>query len=116
MQILALKSLKINPKTIFKCLLESVKIHLQGDLIHHKVLRGLKDAFTGPQPDHFGLTWNRFVALFHSFQGALPSIPTQISFAKLSSTFVGRGSLFKSSHPTSELNLDITDRHLDCIV
>ena len=116
MQILSLKSLKINPKTISKCLLGSVKIHLQGDLIHHKVLRGLKDAFTGPQPDHFGLTWNRFVALFHSFQGALPSIPTQISFAKLSSTFVGRGSLFKSSHPTSELNLDITDRHLDCIV
>ena len=116
MQIQSLKSMKNLPKTIPKCLLGSVKIHLEGDMIHQKVLRNLKDAFTGPQPDHFGLTWNRFVRLFYPFQIALPSIPSQISFAKLSSTFVGRGSLFKSSHPTSELNLDITDRHLDCIV
>ena len=99
-----------------KCFVGSGKIHLAGDLDHKKVLRGLKDAFKGPQTAHFDLTWSRFGALFQSLRAVLTSSPSQISFAQLSSQFVSRGSLFKSHDPTSEHNLDITDRHLECIV
>ena len=45
---LMLKSLKIDPKTISKCLLGTVKIHLQGDLTRETVLRGFIDPFTSP--------------------------------------------------------------------
>ena len=78
----------MKPKTPPKWWIGSCKIHHEEDLDHKKVLRGLTDAYTSPQTGHFEITWKRFGHLFQSLQTVLTSIPSQISFAKLSSEFV----------------------------